>query len=125
MHHGARSPQNPNTYNFCPIEGTAAAPGSKMSDQQRMLKHGASELELQEEGRKRWQRAAEDLAAFESTGPLGYQQMWCQGPDACALRPPPPSSIAERRSSGAACARSPASPRASAAATRSARLGRT
>ena len=89
MHHGARSPQNPNTYNFCPIEGTAA-PGSKMSDQQRMLKHGASELELQEEGRKRWQRAAEDLAAFESTGPLGYQQMWCQGPDACAPRPPHP-----------------------------------
>ena len=53
-----------------------------------MLKYGATEAELASEGRARWAArtaraaGAADAAPYESAGPLGYQQMWCGGPDA-------------------------------------------
>eukprot|EP01052_Picozoa_sp_SAG31_P037279 SAG31_NODE_4791_length_2954_cov_2.206305_2_plen_259_part_00 len=106
---GAGKWDNPNTYNFCPIEGLAAAPSAataaggavvhrvpgqqgQLSDQQRMLKYGATETELVEEGKARWVARVAAInkprsdalieTPYESTGPLGYQQMWCGGPDA-------------------------------------------
>lgn len=73
---------NANTYNFCTIEGQV--PASAMSDQQRMLKHGATEATLNEEGRQRWElrKAQAPAPGAETTGPLGYQQIWCGGSDA-------------------------------------------
>jgi hypothetical protein len=94
---GAAKWDNPNTYDFCEIEGLTGG-----SEQARMLKYGTTERELVAEGRERWaarvaalsvspQQAAVATAGpdadfgpapFESTGPLGMQQMWCGGADA-------------------------------------------
>ena len=88
MQQGPGKWDNPNTYNFCSIEGQVPGSASGLSDQQRMLKYGAVEAELNEEGRKRWEihkaqaRVADDKTKTETTGPLGYQQSWCGGPDA-------------------------------------------
>lgn len=75
---GAKFWDNPNTYNFCPIEGA-------LSEQSRMLKHRVTAAELDAEAGAR----ADQLqglralgAGFEATGPLGEQQNWCGGPDA-------------------------------------------
>ena len=137
MAHAQQGPgkwDNANTYNFCTIEGQVPA-ASGLSDQQRMLKHGATvsnrktiagllalrllhknavwimmyisvypfmvqavsigscrkngfncmgqEAELNEEGRHRWElRKAQAPGPGETTGPLGYAQLWCGGSDA-------------------------------------------
>eukprot|EP01050_Picozoa_sp_SAG11_P024578 SAG11_NODE_5277_length_1608_cov_1.106693_1_plen_116_part_10 len=67
-----------------------------------MLKFGATEADLVAEGQSRWAARVHAVAdawsaahgaslspdataaavPYESAGPLGYQQMWCGGPDA-------------------------------------------
>ena len=68
-----------------------------MSDQQRVLKYGATKSDLITAGKSRWaarvqaaaatqpakpSSAGSSAVAYQATGPLGYQQMWCGGPDA-------------------------------------------
>jgi hypothetical protein len=90
---GAQFWDNPYTYNFCSIEGaTSSAAGTgRLSEQASMLRHGTTQQQIQDADPTSTGASsssstvppghhASSAVAFASTGPLGEQQMWCNGP---------------------------------------------